>query len=123
MRDELRMQDSEEAAARGDAIDAERDQLVGRPGEQVDHAVGIRFDDAVRRGAAHHGVLHGKPPARSVTDIAGQALKAGVEDHDPDSYAMDRDAAHPALVLHGYRAPNCGATCRMKSVRLCAAVS
>ena len=90
MRDKLRMQDGEEAAARGDAIDAECHQFIGRAQEQVQHAIGIGLHNAIGCRAAHDGELHWKAPGRRKADVPWQALEPGVEHHDADADAMYR---------------------------------
>src|SRR5215831_11553801 len=88
MRDELRMQNGEETAACGDSIDPQRHQFIGCAQEHIEHAIGVRFQDAIRCGAAHYGVLYRKPPSRRTADIARQALEAGVEHHDANADAV-----------------------------------
>ncbi len=88
MRRQFLVQAGEEAATGGDAIDAKRDQIVRGGLEQVQHAVGFRPDDAVRRGASHDRRIAPESGSRRIADIAGQSLEAGIEDHDPDGHAV-----------------------------------
>jgi hypothetical protein len=116
VRDELRVQNGEKAAARGYAVDAKSHQFIGRAQEQVQHAVGVRLDDAVGCGAAHHGELHGKAPGGRIADVAWQALKSRIQHHDADADAVYRLAA----MEPGHRAsPSAGldpATCVLQQM-------